>query len=62
MLYSEYLWQESNELRTITAGELMDTQLCWCVSEGTRFLDHDTRQTDALHLAPEDTNARLQER
>ena len=86
---------EASPLKTITAGELMDTplapkfqivddflpvgtyilagtpkigksflmtQLCWCVSEGVRFLEYDTQQATVLYLALEDTNIRLQER
>jgi len=38
------------------------TQLCWCVSEGKPFLEHDTMQSTVLYLALEDTDTRLQER
>ena len=36
------------------------TQLCWCVAEGERFLEYDTKPATALYLALEDTNIRLQ--
>lgn len=38
------------------------TQLCWCVSEGERFLEYDTKQATVLYLALEDTDYRLQQR
>ena len=38
------------------------TQLCWCVSEGERFLEYDTKQATVLYLALEDTDFRLQQR
>ena len=38
------------------------TQLCWCVAEGERFLEYDTKPATALYLALEDTNIRLQQR
>ena len=38
------------------------TQLCWCLSEGVRFMDFDTQKTTVLYLSLEDTKIRLQSR
>ena len=38
------------------------TQLCWNVSEGKPFLEHETQRADVLYLALEDTDVRLQGR
>lgn len=38
------------------------TQLCWDVSEGKPFLEHETHQADVLYLTLEDTDVRLQGR